>query len=76
MFNGMPIVHDSHCTANNMFFLNLEHLKLFYHPNRNMKFEPFQKPINQQVKVSRMLWMGALGSSNNRLHGRLSGLTA
>lgn len=76
MFNGMPIVHDSHCPANHMFFLNLNHLHLFYHPQRNMKFEPFQKPINQQVKVSRILWMGALGSSNNRLHGKLSALTA
>lgn len=76
MFNGAPIVHDSHCTANNMFMLNLNHLHLFYHPKRNMSFEPFQKPINQQVKVSRILWMGAFGSSNNRLHGRLSALTA
>jgi hypothetical protein len=76
MFNGAPVVHDSHVPASNMFFLNLNHLHLFYHPNRNMSFEPFQKPINQQVKVSRILWMGALGSSNNRLHGRLSALTS
>jgi hypothetical protein len=76
MFNGVPIVHDSHCPANHMFFLNLNHLHLFYHPKRNFSFEPFQKPINQQVKVSRILWMGALGSSNNRLHGGLTALTA
>lgn len=76
MFNGAPWVHDSHCPANHVFMLNLSHLHLFYHPQRNMKFEPFQKPINQQVKVSRILWMGALGSSNNRLHGKLSALTA
>lgn len=76
MFNGVPIVHDSHCPANHMFFLNLNHLHLFYHPKRNMAFEPFQKPINQQVKVSRILWMGALGSSNNRLHGALTAATA
>jgi hypothetical protein len=76
MFNGAPVVHDSHCPANHMFMLNLNHLHLFYHPKRNMAFEPFQKPINQQVKVSRILWMGSLGSSNNRLHGKLSGLTS
>jgi len=75
MFNGKPVVHDSHCPANHMFMLNLSHLHLFYHPKRNISFEPFQKPINQQVKVSRFLWMGALGSSNNRLHGLLSGIT-
>ena len=76
MFNGAPVVHDSHCPTSNMFQINLSHLHLFYHPNRNMAFEPFQKPINQQVKISRFLWMGALGSSNNRLHGRLSALTS
>ena len=76
MFNGVPVVHDSHCPSSNMFMLNLDHLHLFYHPKRNMAFEPFQKPINQQVKVSRILWMGAFGSSNNRYHGRLSALSA
>ena len=76
MFNGIPVVHDSHCPANHMFMLNLDHLSLFYHPKRDMKFEPFQKPINQQVKVSRILWMGALGSTNNRLHGALTALTS
>lgn len=67
---------DSHCPASDMYFINESHLLLFYHPKRNMAMEPFQKPINQQVKVSRVLWMGALGSSNNRLHGVLSAVTA
>ena len=76
MFNGAPVVVDSHCPASHMFMLNLNHLHLFYHPKRDFAFEPFQKPINQQVKVSRILFMGAFGSSNNRLHGKLSALTA
>ena len=76
MFNGAPFVHDSHCPSGHVFMLNLNSLHLFYHPKRNMAFEPFQKPINQQVKVSRILWMGAFGSSNNRLHGKLSALVA
>lgn len=76
MFNGAPVIADSHCPASNMFFINEKHAMLFYHPKRNMTFEPFQKPINQQVKVSRFLWMGAFGSSNNRLHGRLSAATS
>lgn len=76
MFNGAPFVHDSHCPTGDIYFLNLNHLFLYYHPKRNMTFEPFQKPINQQVKVARFLWMGAMGSSNNRLHGALTALTA
>ena len=76
MFNGIPIVHDSHCPASQLYFLNLNHLHLFYQPKRNFSFEPFAKPINQQVKVSRILWMGAFGSTNNRLHGALTAITA
>jgi hypothetical protein len=76
MFNGVPFISDSHTPASHCFFLNEKHLWLCYHPEMNFKTEPFAKPLNQQVKVSRILWMGAFGSSNNRLHGKLSGLTA
>jgi hypothetical protein len=76
MFNGIPFISDSYVPANHVFLLNEKHLWMWYHPQRNLSMEPWQKPINQQVKVSRILWMGALGSSNNRLHGKLSALTA
>lgn len=76
MFNGIPLVSDSHCPTAHLFFLNEKHLWLCYHPERNFSAEPFLKPINQQVKTSRILWMGALGSSNNRLHAKFSGITA
>lgn len=76
MFNGVPFISDSHCPASHVFGLNEKHLWLCYHPERNFSSEPFQKPLNQQVKVSRILWMGAFGSSNNRLHFKMSALTA
>ncbi len=76
MFNGIPILSDSHCPASHLFFLNEKHLHLCYHPEMNFTNEPFQKPVNQRVKVSRIVWMGAFGSSNNRLHGKMSALTA
>ena len=76
LFNGAPFFSDSHCPANHIFMLNLSHLWLFYHPSMNFKNEPWQKPINQMLKVSRIVWMGAFGSSNNRLHAKLSGITA
>lgn len=76
MFNGVPFISDSHCPANHIFLLNEKHLWLWYHPSRNFSLEPFQKPINQQVKVARVLWMGAFGSSNNRYHGKLSAVAA
>lgn len=76
MFNGIPMIVDSHCPASNLMFLNEKYLHLYYHPKANFRFEPFQKPINQDVRVAHVMWAGAFGSSNNRMHGKLSALTA
>lgn len=76
MFNAKPVIVDSHAPANYWTFLNEQYLKLFYHPDENFRFEPFQKPINQNVKVAKIYWAGAFGSSNNRMHGALSALTS
>lgn len=75
MFNGKPVIADSYCPSSHMFFLNESYLHLFVHKDEDMRFEPFQKPVNQNVKVAKIYWAGALGSSNNRLHGAMSGLT-
>lgn len=76
MFNGIPVIVDSHCTAAAMYFINEKYLHLFVHKDCDFAFEAFQKPINQDAKLAKILWMGALGSSNNRMHGKLSAITA
>jgi hypothetical protein len=76
MFNGVPVIVDSHATASNLFMLNEKYLHLFVHKDCDFAFEPFQKPVNQDVKSAKILWMGAFGSSNNRMHGKLSAITA
>lgn len=76
MFNGVPFLADSHCPANYIFVLNENYLHLFAHKDEDMRFEPFQKPENQNVRIGKIYWMGALGSSNNRLHGVLSAVAA
>lgn len=76
MFNGIPVLPDSHCPSGKMYFLNEDYLHLFAHKDEDMRFEPFAKPVNQNVKVAKIYWMGAYGSSNNRLHGALTALTS
>lgn len=76
MFNGKAVIVDSHCPANHMFFLNEDYLHLYYHPDENFRFEPFQKPVNQNVKVAKIFWAGAFGSSNNRMQGALTAATS
>lgn len=76
MFMGKPVVDDASCPSGYMFFLNEKYLNLWYHKDANFKFEDFQKPVNQDAKVGKILFMGALGSSNNRMHGVLTSLAA
>jgi hypothetical protein len=74
MFNGIPIVADSHCPANHLFLLNEDYLHLWVHKDEDMRMEPFVKPINQNIKVAKIYFMGAMGSSNNRMHAKLSAI--
>lgn len=75
MFNGLPVLPDSHCPSSNLFFLNEDYIHLFAHKEEDMRFEPFAKPVNQNVKIAKIYWMGAYGSSNNRLHAVMSAIT-
>jgi hypothetical protein len=76
LFNGQVFVFSNFCPTSNLFMLNLNSIFLYYHPERKFSQEKWAKPINQQVKVSRILFMGAMGSNNCRLNGRMSALTA
>lgn len=76
MFNGKPVIVDSHCPSSHMFFLNEEYLHLFYHPDEDFRFEPFMKPVNQNVKVAKIYWAGAFGCSNVRMQALSSALSA
>ncbi len=76
MFNGIPLIADSHCPSSHLFFLNEDYLHLWAHKDEDMRMEEFQKPINQNVKVAKIYFMGAMGSSNNRLHGKLSAIAS
>lgn len=76
MFNGIPIIVDSHAPTSHLAMLNEQYLDLFYHPDEDFRFEPFQKPINQNVKVAKVYWAGNFGTSNARMQGCLTALTA
>lgn len=76
MFNGIPVLPDSYCPTSHMLFLNEKYLHMYVHKDEDMRFEPFQKPINQNVKVAKIYWAGAFASSNNRMHGGMTALTA
>jgi len=73
-FRDIPIFADDHCPAGMMFFLNEDYIQFRHHRKRNFTFEPFQKPINQDARVAKILWLGALTCSAPRYMGKITGL--
>lgn len=76
LFHGAPMIVGSKVPSGHIQFLNEEHLKLFVHKDEDMRFEPFQKPVNQNVKVAKIYWMGAHGTDNCRMLGALTAIAA
>ncbi len=76
MFNGIPVLADSHCPANHFFFVNEDVVKLYVHRDEDMRFEPFQKPLDQNVQVAKIYGMMAFTSANNRLLAMLSNISS
>lgn len=76
MFNGIPVIADSKAPSGYFIFLNEDYLDLYVHKDENFRFEPFMKPINQNVRVAHIFAMLCLASSNNRMHAALTALTA
>jgi len=74
MYRGTPIVVDDHCPAGMMFFLNENYLQFRHHRKRNFTFEGFQRPVNQDAAVAKILWLGALTVSNCARQGKITGL--
>jgi hypothetical protein len=76
MFNGIPFLADDYAPTDNIIFINENYLHLCVHKDEDMRFSGFQKPENQNIRLGQVFWMGALGSSNNRMHGRLSAVAS
>ncbi len=73
-FRDIPVFADDHCPAGMMFLLNENYIQFRHHRKRNFTFEPFQKPINQDARVAKILWLGALTCSAPRYMGKITGL--
>jgi hypothetical protein len=76
MFNGVPYIAGSKVPANHILMLNENYLHLAVHKDEDMRFEPFQKPVNQNVKVAKVFWFGAYATSNARMQGKFTAVAA
>lgn len=74
MFNGLPILVDSNCPSGYLYLFNEDYLHFIVHPEENFRFEPFQKPINQNIKVGHIFLQCVFASNQNRAHGAFTSL--
>lgn len=76
LFNGVPIVADSKCTANHLYFLNEDFFTLYVQSNRDFVMKDFREPVNQDAWTSLLLWAGNLICENCSLQGKMTAVTA
>lgn len=72
LYKGFPILYDSNCTANTVFFLNSRYIHYRPHSKRNMVPLPKRNPADQDVSVTLLVWAGVLTCANASLQGRLT----
>lgn len=74
-FKMVPIVFDEDCPTGVMLFLNPNFMKWIVGRGRNFVATPFQRPKDQDAKVSQILLYAQLILTNRKRQGRLDGIT-
>jgi hypothetical protein len=72
-FSGIPIMWDVNCPKNLMYFLNEEYLKFKVHSGANFKTEEPRTPVDKDIKIYPMIFMGQMTLSNSHLQGVMRG---
>ena len=76
LFNGVPVVVDSHTPANNFHFYNEDYLQLYYHSQENFRFEDFLRIPTQNTNFAKIWWAGEYVCSSPRKQAFATALTA
>jgi len=77
MYRSAPWVADERAprSASNIekvYLIDEDALGLWVHPQRNMHFEPWRKPIDQDARVAYIFWRGELCFDERRSSGVIS----
>jgi len=75
MFHGAPISFDRNAQADRIYFLNLKYITLYKLGDTWFKMSDWLEPVNQDVRIKKMLLYGQLTISNRKRQGILDGVT-
>lgn len=84
LYRGIPVVVDQALdlydgdgtdeatdAKRQIFFLNEKYMGYKHHAKRNFVFDGYEKPVDRDIRVGKILWMGALCFSSPRMLGRM-----
>jgi hypothetical protein len=74
LWEGIPVLVDSHVASGDLFFINENYLSMMVHKDEDFRFEPFIKPTNQNISTAKIYWTGSMACSNCRLQGRFTAI--
>ena len=75
LFNGTPVVQDSHMPVWGLYYLNEDYFDLVVSERANFKLQDFQTPVNQDAMTALLLWAGNLVCANPSRQGAFTALT-
>jgi hypothetical protein len=76
LFNGTPVVQDSHMPLHGLNMLNEDYFDLVVSERANFKLQDFQTPVNQDAMTALLFWAGNLVCQNPGRQGAMTGLTS
>lgn len=68
-YKGVPVVFDSNCDENHMYFINTDFIKLRVHEDAYFSFDEERVTVDRDARVYPMLFQGNLTCSNRNLQG-------
>ncbi len=75
MFHGAPISFDRNIVAGELYMLNFKYLTLYKLGSNWFKMSDWLEPVNQDIRIKKILLYGELAISNRKRQGFDSGLT-
>lgn len=75
LFKAAVIMYDTYCPTASLYMLTSDYLWLYVDTQTDLYTTPFQRPVNQDAKISQILWYGNLAASNSARQGVMDGIT-
>lgn len=75
MFHSAPISFDRNCQTGRIYFLNLKYITLYKLGPNWFKMSDWVEPVNQDIRLKKILLYGELTASNRKRQGLMTGVT-